>query len=199
MDRTMKKLLVVDVDNTILDWEFAFDVYANTHGFYKDPTVKPSFNLAPMYRLKDEHVFQLVKQFNESAAIGFLPALRDAWYWVRKLGDEGWRFHGVTSVSDDPNVKELRIRNLEKQFGKVFEHVECLSIGASKRDYLEANFKDSGLFWVEDNVENAELGLAVGMKPLLVAHNYNRDYTGLIPRVMNWEEIYALTKSSVTQ
>lgn len=192
----MEKIIVSDVDGALLDWEYAFDVYANSHGFYKDPTVKPSFNLAPMYRLKDDHIFSLVKQFNESAAIGFLPALRDAWYWVRKLGEEGWRIHAVTSVSDDPAVKELRIRNLEKQFGKIFTHVECLPTGGSKRDYLESNFKDSGLTWIEDCVENAELGQELGMRPLIMAHNYNRDYKGPIPRVMNWEEIYnSVTKS----
>lgn len=145
-----------------------------------------------MYRLQNEHCYQLAKQFNESAAIGFLPAVRDAYQWVRKLGAEGWRFHMVTSVSDDPCVKELRVRNLEKLFGPIFEHVECLAIGASKREYLERNFGRSGLFWIEDNVQNATDGLEVGLNPLLMAHGYSRDYAGPIPRVMNWEEIYKI-------
>lgn len=185
-----EKLIVSDIDNVMLDWEYAFDVYANTHGFYKDPSVKPMFQLAPMYRLKDSHILELVKQFNESAAAGFLPAVRDAYYFVRKLGDEGWRFHAVTSISDNPYVKELRVRNLEKLFGKVFDHVECLPLGSSKKKYLEANFKDSGLWWIEDNVQNAEDGLAVGLNPLLMAHGYTREYKGPVPRVMHWEEIY---------
>ena len=184
------KLIVSDCDNVLLDWEYAFDCYANSHGFYRDPTVKPTFELAPMYRLQNEHCYQLAKQFNESAAIGFLPAVRDAYQWVRKLGEEGWRFHIVSSASDDPCVKELRVRNLEKLFGPIFEHVECLPIGASKRAYLEQNFGGSGLFWIEDNVQNATDGLEVGLTPLLMAHGYSRDYAGPIPRVMNWEEIY---------
>ena len=186
----MEKVIVTDVDNVLLDWEYAFDVYANSHGFYKDPTVKPTFALAPMYRLRDEHIFEIIKQFSESAAIGFLPAVRDAYQWVRKLGDEGWRFHAVSSVSGDPYVRELRTRNLEKLFGPIFEHVECFPIGASKKTYLEANFKDSGYFWIEDNERNAEDGHDIGMKALLVAHGYNRGYTGPVPRVMHWEEIY---------
>jgi hypothetical protein len=191
-----EKLIVTDADSVLLDWEYSFDVYANSRGFFKDATVKPSFELAPMYRIKDEHVLSLIKQFNESAAIGFLPALRDAYQWVRKLAEEGFRFHVVTAVSDDPYVKELRVRNLEKLFGKVFDHVECLPTGSSKKQYLEANFKDSRLFWIEDHVKNAEDGLRAGMLPLIMAHGYNRDYQGPIKRVMGWEEIYHIITES---
>ena len=74
-----------------------------------------------------------------------------------------------------------------------------MAIGASKRAYLERNFGGSGLFWIEDNVQNATDGLEVGLNPLLMAHGYSRDYAGPIPRVMNWEEIYRQVTATYTE
>jgi hypothetical protein len=137
-------------------------------------------------------MMDMVVRFNESAAVGFLPSVRDSQYWVKKLGTEGYRFHVVSSISDDPCVRELRIRNLEKLFGKIFNHVECLQIMSSKREYLEKNFGGSGLIWVEDHAVNCDVGIEVGLKGILVEHGYNMDYSGLATKVKNWEEIYGI-------
>ena len=46
----------------------------------------------------------MVKQFNESAAIGFMIPLRDAqWYYVKLLHEKHrYRFVAITSLSLDP-------------------------------------------------------------------------------------------------
>ena len=49
---------------------------------------------------------------------------------------------------------------------------------------------DSGCYWVEDKVENSDLGVDMGLSSLLIAHGHNVDYDGDATRVANWKEIY---------
>lgn len=195
MTEQLKKRVLVDADGCMLNWEYAFHVWMEQSGH--DPVVTDAgkfFDIVDQYGLTDEKVVHLVTQFNNSAAIGFLPPLRDAMHYIKLLHEKhGFVFHCVSSVSDDKNVAKLREMNLKKLFGDtVFEHVECLAIGSSKKGYLE-NFYGSGLYWIEDNIKNAEAGLEVGLKPLLMEHGYNLGYSNpKIPVVKSWNEIYQL-------
>jgi hypothetical protein len=136
---------------------------------------------------------RLVKQFNESAAIGFLPALRDAMYYVKRLHEEhGYVFRCITSLSTDRNAYKLRKMNLEKLFGETaFEELVCLDTGADKDEALKP-YKDSGLYWIEDKLSNAVTGLDLGLKPILIEHGFNMldDIPEGMTKVVNWKEIY---------
>ena len=74
---------------------------------------------------------KLIKIFNESAHMGFLPPLRDAMYYVKRLHEEyGYVFHCITSLSKDENAQELRRMNLKKLFGNTaFEKFIFLDTG----------------------------------------------------------------------
>ena len=51
---------------------------------------------------------------------------------------------------------------------------------------------ESEYYWIEDKLKNALAGLSYNMKPLLIAHEYNRTDNSNILRVRNWEEIYGI-------
>jgi hypothetical protein len=129
--------------------------------------------------------------FNESADIGFIPPLRDAIQYVRKLHEEhGFVFHAITSLSLDYNAVRLRKMNIRNLFGETaFEEIVCLDTGADKDEALE-RYRDTGCVWVEDKVENAEVGLQLGLNSFLMGHDHNADYDGDAIRVQNWKEIY---------
>ena len=135
---------------------------------------------------------KLIKIFNESAHIGFLPPLRDAMFYVKRLHEEhGYVFHAITSLSKDENAQELRKMNLRKLFGATaFEKFVFLDTGADKDDALEP-YRDTGYWWIEDKIVNCQVGTKVGLKSLLMEHGHNMDYDDPeIPRVRNWKEIY---------
>ena len=114
-----QKLLLVDCDGVILDWEYAFDVYMQQHGFARVEGGALKYNIGARYDITNEQGRRLIKIFNESAHIGFLPPLRDAMYYVKRLHEEhGYVFHAITSLSRDANACELRRMNLQKLFGK---------------------------------------------------------------------------------
>lgn len=164
------------------------------HGFARVEGGALKYNIGARYNITNEQGHRLIKIFNESAHIGFLPPLRDAMYYVKRLHEEhGYVFHAITSLSKDANACELRRMNLQKLFGKTaFEKFVFLDTGADKNEALEP-YRDTGCYWVEDKITNAQVGTSLGLKSLLMEHGHNMDYDDPeIPRVKNWREIYEI-------
>lgn len=187
-------VILVDADGVLLNWEYAFDIWMEQHGFKKIPGAEFEYDIAKNYNIDREQGKKLIKIFNESAAIGFLPPLRDAMYYVKRLHEEfGYVFHCITSLSLDPNAKKLREMNLAKLFGDTaFEKVVCLDTGADKQDALEV-YQNSKCWWVEDKPENAIVGHNLGLKSILMEHGHNMyHYHEDIPVVKNWKEVFEL-------
>jgi hypothetical protein len=192
--KNLKKLILTDADGVLLDWEWAFNVWMQEHGFEEVPGSKLNYDMSMRYGIPKEQVKKLIRLFNESAAIGFLPALRDAMYYVKRLHEEhGYRFHCITSLSLDPNAQKLREMNLNKLFGtSAFERIVCLDTGADKEEAL-LEYEGTGCYWLEDKIENAEAGYRAGLRSLLVEHGHNmHHYHEGITIVKNWKEIYQL-------
>lgn len=186
------KVILTDCDGVLLDWEYSFDVYLRQHGFNKVPGGNLKYDIGKRYGIDKEQGKKLIKIFNESAAIGFLPPLRDSMYYVKRLHEEhGYVFHAITSLSLDENACELRRMNLNKLFGSTcFEKIVFLDTGADKDEALEP-YRGSGYFWIEDKIVNCEVGHELGLRSLLVEHGHNMDYCNpVIPRVKSWKEIY---------
>jgi hypothetical protein len=184
------KVILTDCDGVLLDWEYSFSIWMTQHGFSRINPLK--YNIGAAYGIPADQGKKLVTIFNESAAMGFLPALRDAMYYVKRLHEEhGFVFHCITSLSKDENAQELRRMNLRKLFGKTaFEKFVFLDTGADKDQALEP-YRNTGCFWIEDKIQNADVGLKMGLVPLLVEHGHNMDNpTPYYRKVKNWQEIY---------
>ena len=117
MDHRKDKLILVDCDGVLLDWEYAFDRWMKRHGY--EILVDDVYKMDVKYGLDITESKKLCRMFNESATIRRLPPLRDAIKYVKKLHEEhGYVFHAITSLSKDANACELRRMNLQKLFGK---------------------------------------------------------------------------------
>lgn len=185
------KVILVDCDGVLLDWEFAFDGWMAKHGY---KIVKlGEYRMDIKYGLPKNECSRLIRMFNESAWIRKLPPLRDAIKYVKKLHSEhGYIFYCISSLSDDQYAQHLRTKNLIEMFGpSVFDKYVYLDTGADKDEAL-APFADTGCFWVEDKIANCDLGIQLGLKGILMAHDHNVDYVGQGVRVQNWKEIYQI-------
>ena len=194
MKVTADRVILVDADGVLLNWEYAFAIWMEQHGFNKVEGGQFVYDIGERYNISRDQGRKLIKMFNESAAIGFLPPLRDAMYYVKRLHEElGYVFHCITSLSSDINAQRLREMNLEKLFGAtVFERVVCLETGADKNYALEP-YAGTGCWWIEDKPENAEVGLDLGLKSILMEHGHNMHHVNeRIPVVKNWREIYSI-------
>ena len=183
----VNKIILTDCDGVLLNWEYAFDIWMNERGVER--VLENEYDIALRYNIPKPEAKVFVRLFNESAAIGFLPALRDAVHYVRKLYEEhGYRFRVITSLSLDPSAQKLRKQNLAHLFGNAIEEIICLGCGADK-DVALAPYRDSNMLWIEDKEENAELGWELGLDAILVLHDHNRD-NDVVPVLCNWKQIY---------
>lgn len=190
------KVILVDCDGVLLDWEYAFDYWMNRHGYEKKN--KGVYEMAIAYDMPNPEIKRLIRMFNESASIRKLPPLRDAMKYVKKLHEEhGFIFHAITSLSNDQYAQHLRTKNLRELFGDTaFEKYVYLDTGADKDEEL-APYANTGCFWVEDKPENVDCGINLGLSGVLVAHGHNADYTGKAVRVQNWKDIYELVTAAL--
>jgi FMN phosphatase YigB (HAD superfamily) len=185
------KVILVDCDGVLCDWEFAFENWMEKHGY--EIAVPDEYDIAVKYNLPKEDKKRLVRMFNESAWIRKLPPLRDAIKYVKKLhSDHGYIFHCVTSLSDDQYAQHLRTKNLRELFGDtVFDKYVYLDTGADKDEAL-AKYEGTGCWWIEDKPENANVGTDLGLNSILMNHDHNRflNVYENTPRVSNWKQIY---------
>jgi len=191
--KNLDRLILVDCDGVLLDWEWAFSVWMQERGYTQTPRAKQYYSISDQFNgVSKTEAKKFTKLFNESAAIGFLPALRDSVYYVKRLHEEyGYRFHCITSLSRDENAQKLREMNLNKIYGSTaFERIVCLDTGAHKDEALE-EYEGTGCWWIEDKPENALAGWQAGLRPILLEHGHNMDYDH--PDVLickNWAEIF---------
>ena len=183
-----EKTILTDADGVLLDWNYAFELWMSERGYYATGP-RDVYEREVAYEMPRPEMGKLISHFNSSAAIGFLPPLRDAMYYVRKLAIEhGYVFRCITSLSKDKYACHLRTKNLKMLFGKrTFEEFVYLDTGADKDEAL-AEYKDSGCFWLEDKIQNAQAGAKAGLNPILVAGDFN--VTDEFPRYWKWKDIY---------
>jgi len=187
-----KKVILVHCDGVLVDWVYSFDRWMHRHGYNK--LHADSYKLDVCYGIEKPEMKKLVKMFNESANVGYIPPLRDAIKYIKKLHEEhGFVFHCITSLSLDPFAAKLREKNIKDLFGETaFEKIVCLDTGADKDEALE-EYRDTGCLWVEDKPENAEVGAEMGLRSVLVEHGFTKDYEHEeITKVKTWRDIYEL-------
>jgi hypothetical protein len=184
-------IILTDVDGVLLSWAHSFEWWMKRKGYKKGKCI--SYKVSEMYGLSVDEADVLVRHFNESAAIGFLPPLNDAIKYVRKMHEEhGAVFHAITSLGTEPYAQRLREENLKRVFGDgIFERVQCIDCGADKTEALK-RYEDSGFVWLEDKPENAEVGAKLGLRSFLFNQPYNTDYevSEDVIRVKNWKDLY---------
>lgn len=187
-----QKFIITDIDGCVLDWEEGFSVWAEHHGHEKVEGYQFQYSIGDRYGLTHQQGNQMVKTFNESAAIGFLPPLRDAQFFIKKLHEQHrYKFIALTSLSLDPYAHALRERNLKKLMGDAFSKVICLDTGADKDEALERLAKKyKGCYWIEDKPANLHAGVKVGFKGILMEHGHNMNIKvdGMVAK--NWEDVY---------
>ena len=188
----MRKIILTDVDGVLLDWCPGFEQWCaeNNHPI-KLPADTNQRKVYKRYGFTEAVGEQLVLDFNVSEAMKSLPPYRDSVDYVRKLAAEGWKFVTITSQTSDAQGQMYRMENLNTVFGPdIFIKHHILETSTPKHDVL-AEYKDSGLYWIEDKWDNAVVGADMGLIPLVMRDETNAMYTdNRIKHFDNWIQIY---------
>ena len=189
----MDKIILTDADGCLVDWNSGFNKFMDKRGMPQLPDTDDKYLLSLRHGISSSLATELVKEFNEGPQIEDLEPFADSVKYTQKLADLGFRFIVVTSISDAPQAKVFRTKNLTSIFGDIFDEINCIEMGASKAHILK-NWQDTGYFWIEDHMRQAEAGYEAGLRTVLISHPYNSHYkTDLFPTVSYtspWEEIY---------
>ena len=188
-----EKIILTDFDGVLGNWNDAFSKYMANLGLPQLPNKEAEYSIAGRHGISVKHALARITEFNEGAWIDDIGPFADSQEYVKKLADKGFRFIIVTSISNAPQAKQYRTQNAVKLFGDVFDEINCIELGASKAHIL-TRWADTGYFWIEDHMRQAEAGYEVGLKTILIEHPYNTHYiTDLFPKVSYetpWAEIY---------
>ena len=185
----MDKRIIVDCDGVLLDWCYAFDVWMSEQGYNKLPNRQSSYDQSYRYRIPKEQANRQIRNFNESGCVGFIPAYKDSVEYVNKLYDIGWRFEVVSCLDRDKYAQGLREKNLLHLFGSVFDFIDCsLDYTYGKYDYLFQRYNGKNHYWIEDSISHANSGKEIGLRSVIMDHEYNKEWQGL--RVKNWKDVY---------
>jgi hypothetical protein len=184
-------VILVDADGVLFDWVYSFTNWMLRHGMEKKNP--DQYVVSDMYGLSRAEGKRYARMFNESAWIRKLPPYKDAIKYVKKLHEEhGYVFHVISSLSDDEYSQHLRTKNLREMFGNsVFEKFIYLDTGADK-DKVLSEYYGTGCYWVEDKVENAEVGLSMHLESIVMRNKFNKDEVEDSGALIadNWKDIY---------
>jgi FMN phosphatase YigB (HAD superfamily) len=193
-----EKIILTDADGVLVDWNLGFDRYMAGRGFPRIPNTDRDYNISIRHGISSHQAHECVKEFNESRHIADLNPFADSVDNVLTLANLGFRFVVITSISSHPDAHEYRSLNLKNIFGDVFDDIQCIEMGASKATAL-MQWEDTGYFWIEDHMRQAEAGYEAGLKTVLINHPYNTHYkTDLFPTVSfetPWAEIVNMVRN----
>ena len=188
------KRILTDVDGVLLNWEDSFHEWMYNQGYLR--VLHNEYDMWNCYPALSKHeAFNLIKTFNASAHMGYLPAIDDSIYYVRKMHEKhGVKFTCITSMGDDFYAGKLRRTNLKRLFGNAIDEVIILPCGTDKTLEL-SKYQYTNLTWLEDHVGNALIGKSLGLDTYLFNRSYNNNTTSTqaeyeIQRINNWEELY---------
>ena len=189
------RIILTDVDGVLLEWEDHFSKWMATKGFPQLENTEHEYDMSIRYGIHKDLSRELIREFNKSAWMSTQQPMPDAQTWIKLLHAEGWTFIPITSQTSDIPAQELRKRRLAELFGDtVFTNFFILETGDHK-DAALAEFHGTGLWWVEDKPENADLGYRLGLQSILMEHGHNMNHECPYPVVKNWREIYAIITS----
>lgn len=195
--KNIDKKIITDCDGVLLDWAYAFDVWMGEHGYKRLPNTNHLYDQDLRYGISREQSYDLIKQFNESGCVGFIPAYKDSVEYVNKLHSLGWKFEVISCLDQDKYAQRLRERNLIHLFGNVFDFIDCsLDYKIGKKEYLLDRYNGKNYYWIEDSISHAQSGKEIGLESVIMDHEYNKDWNGL--RVKNWKDIYQLVPNDDT-
>jgi phosphoglycolate phosphatase-like HAD superfamily hydrolase len=188
----MKKLILTDVDGVLLDWEEGFRIWMEHEYGYTRCGDLTAYRLADHYELPEPVIWDRVVEFNSSAHAAFLRPHGEAGHYIKRLADKGFRFVTCTSFGGTTASQALRRYNLESLFGDVFEEHNIIELCGNKREVL-ARWEGEQLWWIEDNLHNAKIGLELGLRPILMEHTHNADADeDFILKARGWREVYTI-------
>tara|TARA_A100001388_G_scaffold223044_1_gene173853 strand:+ start:987 stop:1577 length:591 start_codon:yes stop_codon:yes gene_type:complete len=190
------KVILTDIDGVVFDWHTQFVNWMEMQGYKSTGMKHHDADIHLEFGIDYQEAVVKKEEFNTNMISSTLEPYGEADKWINKLYEEDYRFIGLTSFSDKPIAQYYRYLNLEDYFPTdCFASMIFLSPGETKREVLE-QFSATNLIYVEDRILNVNSALRLGLKPILMSHEYNIHFKREPVFVANdWKQIYNYIKN----
>ena len=190
------KVILTDIDGVVFDWHTQFVNWMEMQGSKSTGMKHHDADIHLEFGIDYQEAVVKKEEFNTNMISSTLEPYGEADIWINKLYEEDYRFIGLTSFSDKPIAQYYRYLNLEDYFPTdCFASMIFLSPGETKREVLE-QFSATNLIYVEDRILNVNSALRLGLKPILMSHEYNIHFKREPVFVANdWKQIYNYIKN----
>jgi hypothetical protein len=190
------KVILTDIDGVVFDWHTQFVNWMEMQGYKSTGMKHHDADIHLEFGIDYQEALVKKEEFNTNMISSTLEPYGEADKWINKLYEEDYRFIGLTSFSDKPIAQYYRYLNLEDYFPTdCFASMIFLSPGETKREVLE-EFSGTNLIYVEDRILNVNSALRLGLKPILMSHEYNVHFKREPVFVANdWGQIYNYIKN----
>lgn len=189
----MKKILLTDVDDTLLDWLSGFISYAGqvlNRNYSGRPT---NYQLEDYLGITGKEVVNLITTFNEGVInFGMLKPISNSDKYLPEFHKAGWQIVAISTCASSNQAHLLRKRNLVNVFGDIFSDIHLLPLHEkSKTRYLE---QYSPGVWVEDKLSLAIEGQKLQHETFIFRRLHNRadQNSPIVTWVDDWQEIAEL-------
>lgn len=159
------KIIFTDIDGVILDWSSNLPFYLNNMGMKTDHIVDLLANgntgeahwspksLFPESE-SDDSALQLLIGYCQSPYMATLSSWMDSLKVVNQLVTEGYKFVGITALTNDELSVARRKKNIDALFPSAFLEVVHVGVGQSKEDAFIELFGKYGvpLCYVDDRL-----------------------------------------------
>lgn len=187
------KFIYSDVDECVVKWfpNFSNDVLKARGYKVIDPS---AYYIHHHFDVGDDIVHELIQDYHASGALRHLPPIDDSVHFLRRICEDfGYKIVFITACGDySQKCREYedRYHCLKNLFGKENIHnLHCVSTSSKKLPILK-KYNDTGSLWIDDNIENVEMGILLGYESYIYESPFNKHYEGLAPRIKSWKHVY---------
>jgi hypothetical protein len=194
--KTSKKPILYDADGVLVNWNTGFKTWMATRG-YKEVT-SVHYDMSKRYNLTPEQITELIREYNCSAAVSYLFPMPGAVLINGMIRELGYEPYCITSFGGDTFSQLQRAELLWDYFRIEPKNTIILPMNVNKKHIL-SRWEGSGAPWVEDKLENALDGHALGLKAILLRSDHTKDYVSdTISVAENWFHIYDIITGEET-
>ena len=193
-----EKLIITDIDGVVLNWHDAFVDWMQMQGYKSSGIKHHDADIHLELNITFDEAMAKKYEFNSSLSGSCLQPYGNSDIVIPQLFEQGYKFIGITSYSDQPIAQYYRYLNLEEYVPtESFAEMRFLPSGSPKAETLEA-FRDTNLYYVDDRIINVNTARNVGMKPIIMRHDYNLHFDHpVIQTVTDWFDIARIVAKEV--
>lgn len=175
----LRKAIVVDADDTILDFGSRVREFYNHHHGKQVIGKSLTWGLCDWLDIEEGKDREVLEAFMGSWQCGALDPLPGTTRVLPKLLQQGYDIFVVTACGQDPQVHALRKANLYHVFGDIFEQIMFVDFEGSKVDCLDKISETHDIHaFVDDKYQNIKEAQDAGYYEacVMIKQPHNRQY-----------------------